>query len=168
MARLTVGGSFGGFLDRVRLQAENLRGRPRLKLTVNNSVFYFEFVEKGTSKMKARAMVRRSIPVIEAFIQNQLVLLGPFFSEAELDIVIRRCEQFALDEILSRTPVSNPEARKQARRALASRRKQVKRKPKSKEEAQQARKRARVPKRRDPDARPGRLRRGMRVKIERV
>lgn len=168
MSRLTVGGSFGNFLNQVRLQAENLRGRPRLKLTVSNQVYYFDFVERGTKKMTAVAMVRRSIPVIEAFIQNQLVLLGPFFTEGELDVVIRRCEQFALDEILSRTPVSNPEARKHARRELARRRKRIKRKPKTKEEAQLARKRARKPKRRDPDDRPGRLRRGMRVKIERV
>jgi hypothetical protein len=107
MKRVTVGGSFKGFLGKVRRQMEDLQGRPKLRVVIRNNVPYFKFVEYGTSKMEARAMVRKSLPLIQEFMRQQLSGLGAFFDDADLDQVKRLGEQFALDEIRSRTPIES-------------------------------------------------------------
>lgn len=107
--RLTVSETFSGFLNKARQQRENLMGRPRLKVTVHNSVLHFKFVEYGTDKMEARAMVRKSMPEIEDFLRRQLSRLGPFFTDEELDEGCRLTAQYALDVIRSRTPIETGE-----------------------------------------------------------
>lgn len=135
MARVTVGGTFTGLLDRARRSVEDLRGRPRMRTVVFNPVPYYDYVENGTTRMKPVGMVKKSRPLIDAFLADQLSGLGPFPTNAELDRISGRTEDFALDTIRLRTPI------RKLRPGQA------------------------MPE--NPEERPGRLRRGFKVKVVR-
>lgn len=103
--RFRVKGGLGDLINKAKSALNAWSGRFHFKIIVNNDVYYFRWVEEGTSKMAPRGMVAKSLPLIQEFAANQIKLLGPFPTEEDIDRAIERTRQFALDTIRSKTPI---------------------------------------------------------------
>lgn len=106
MARVRIGGNFQQLLDNCDEMRQAFEGKRGIKIRVINEVEYFLFVEYGTSKMDARAMVRNSfrpaVDMLDDLWKNYL----PFpFTPDDLEILFTQVKDFLIDEILRRTPV---------------------------------------------------------------
>lgn len=106
MARVRIGGNFQQLLDNCDEMRQAFEGKRGIRVRVINEVEYFLFVEYGTSKMQARAMVRNSfrpaVDMLDDLWKNYL----PFpFTPDDLEILFTQVKDFLIDEILRRTPV---------------------------------------------------------------
>lgn len=104
MARVRVKSNFSklfGEFEAMRRAFSDHRG---FVIRIINEVEYAVFVEYGTSKMEARAMVRRSIPHIMETIEMLWGLLPiPFFPD-DLETLAELVKDDALEEIRRNTP----------------------------------------------------------------
>lgn len=103
--RFEVKTNLGQLIDKARSALNAWVSYDDFSIQVYNDVYYFRFVEEGTDKMAPRAMVAESLPLIKEFLKNQIRRLGPFPTEAQIEEAVRLTEQYALDEIRSRTPI---------------------------------------------------------------
>lgn len=106
MARVRIGGNFQQLLDNCDEMRQAFEGKHGIRVRVINEVEYFLYVEYGTSKMQARAMVRNSfrpaVDMLDDLWKNYL----PFpFTPDDLEILFTQVKDFLIDEILRRTPV---------------------------------------------------------------
>lgn len=106
MARVRIGGNFQQLLDNCDEMRQAFEGKHGIRVRVINEVEYFLYVEYGTSKMDARAMVRNSfrpaVDMLDDLWKNYL----PFpFTPDDLEILFTQVKDFLIDEILRRTPV---------------------------------------------------------------
>jgi len=106
MARVRIGGNFQQLLDNCDEMRQTFEGKRGIRVRVINEVEYFLYVEYGTSKMDARAMVRNSfrpaVDMLDDLWKNYL----PFpFTPDDLEILFTQVKDFLIDEILRRTPV---------------------------------------------------------------
>lgn len=104
MARVRVKTNFQQFLREVDGMAEAFSGKNGIRVIIINEVEYFIFVEYGTSRMEARAMVRRSVePIMEIFNQYWQQLEWPITPES-LKEMMELVKRDAIEEIKRRTP----------------------------------------------------------------
>lgn len=106
MARVRIGGNFQQLLDSCDEVRQAFQGKHGIRVRVINEVEYFLYVEYGTSKMDARAMVRNSfrptVDMLDDLWNNYL----PFpFTPDDLEVLFTQVKDFLIDEILRRTPV---------------------------------------------------------------
>jgi len=106
MARVRIGGNFQQLLDNCDEMRQTFEGKRGIRVRVINEVEYFLYVEMGTSRMDARAMVRNSfrpaVDMLDDLWKNYL----PFpFTPDDLEILFTQVKDFLIDEILRRTPV---------------------------------------------------------------
>lgn len=100
-----IKGGFDGLIQQAKSALQVWSMWAHFKVVVNNEVYYFRWVEEGTYKMDARAMVALSKPYIQEFVKQQTEMLGPFPHESEVLAAIGRIREYALFQIQSRTPV---------------------------------------------------------------
>lgn len=75
-----------------------------IRAEVFTKIEYAVFVEFGTYKMEPRAMVRDSIPAIEAKLTDEWQALAFPPTEQSLIAMVQRVVEFALEEIRRNTP----------------------------------------------------------------
>jgi len=75
-------------------------------------VEYAIFVEFGTYKMLPRAMIRKSIPAIEAYFEEQWQALPAMFTRGQFEAMVERVMLFALAKISGNTPVKSGDLRR--------------------------------------------------------
>jgi isopentenyl diphosphate isomerase/L-lactate dehydrogenase-like FMN-dependent dehydrogenase len=74
-----------------------------LRVSVWSDLEYAVYTEFGTYKMAPHAMVRLSMPNIEAYFMGEWMALPVMFSQEDLKDMMNRTINYAKDEIVRRT-----------------------------------------------------------------
>lgn len=108
MARCRLKGNFQQLISSCEVMQAEFQGLKGIRIRIFNEVEYTIFVEYGTSRMRARAMVRKSLPAIIKKIDElwaDLVSRKFPFTQQDMVDLMEEAKKFALDEIRKRTPV---------------------------------------------------------------
>lgn len=104
MSRVRIKSNFGQVFGEFAEMAKAFSDHQGIVIRIINEVEYAVFVEYGTSKMDARAMVRRSIPhIMETIEMLWAILPVPFFPD-DLETLAELVKDDALEEIRRNTP----------------------------------------------------------------
>lgn len=105
MATCRVRSNFQAFLDECEEMAAAFRGRRGVKIHILNNVEYFLYIEYGTDKIAARAMVRNAYePVIRMFDDLWQNYLTFPCTPDDIDTLADLVKDYWIEEILKRTP----------------------------------------------------------------
>ncbi|MGV3526549.1 MAG: hypothetical protein ACO1RX_20190 [Candidatus Sericytochromatia bacterium] len=104
MARVRFKTNFQEFIQQFAEMAQAFEGIQGIRIRIFNEVAYTLYVEYGTSKMEARAMVRRSVEPIMALLDELWEWLPFPFTPEDLEVLCEQVKDGAIDEIVSRTP----------------------------------------------------------------
>lgn len=104
MARVRVTGNFQKFVDQFEDWARAFVGRRGTLILILNDVEYFLFVEYGTSRQKAEAMVRRSMEPATRMFSELWDYLPEFFTPDDIDTLCELVKDYWVEEAIARTP----------------------------------------------------------------
>lgn len=105
MVSLNVRSNFTQFIQPLINMKASLQSYQGIRLAILNEVYYACFVEFGTSKMDARAMVRRSLESIDRFLLDLWHWMPFPFTAEDIELLMELVKDFAIEEIKRRTPI---------------------------------------------------------------
>jgi hypothetical protein len=94
-------------LDAVIQKYQGTTYPTRIFGSVWTEVEYAIFLEFGTSRMAPRAMIRRSLPAIKAYMESEWKKLRTLPTPLELQALVDRVLVYARAEIAQNTPVKS-------------------------------------------------------------
>lgn len=104
MVKITVKSNMDGVIKELEDFVKKFNGSS-IKASLWSEVLYAKYVEEGTYKMAPRAMVRQSMPAIEAYFEAEWAKMPFPFKDSDLRALWNRTIEFAKAEISKRTPV---------------------------------------------------------------